>query len=95
MLNKSINIVSCLVLLMILNGCSTTTHDPVYREIYKYDRTLSLKDIAPIIPAYVDRPYPLCERSELVSRDDVQSTINTPVTKRVYVVGGKKCVVSL
>lgn len=79
----------------VLGGCANTTRDPIYRELYQFDRTLSLKDIAPVIPAFVERPYPLCERAALVNSDDVQSTINSEKAKRVYVVEGKKCVVSL
>ncbi len=95
MLSKSLSIASCVIVLALVSGCANTTKDPVYSELYQYDRTLSLKDIAPVIPAYIERPYPLCELEALFASDNVHAKIDGEKAKRVYIVEGVKCVASL
>jgi hypothetical protein len=73
-------------------GCVAQSQDPVYSKLYEYDRTLSLKDIAPIIPAYVDRPFVECDKEKLLRSESVRSVINGPKSERVYIVEGKRCV---
>ncbi|ENN6469921.1 hypothetical protein AB9X29_003722 [Vibrio vulnificus] len=73
-------------------GCGSAPSDPVYSALYQYDRTLSLDDIAPVIPAYLARPYQQCDAELMLKVGIVEAVIDSNKGERVYVVRGEKCV---
>ncbi len=81
---------------LMLSGCALTEEMPeggVNEQRYTYDRTISLTDIAPVVPAYVARPYQKCDREQLLGAKEVIATIESTREERVYVVGGRRCVI--
>ncbi|EML0292509.1 hypothetical protein V9R50_003206 [Vibrio cholerae] len=80
------------LLVLVSSGCSSVNHDPVDTARYQYDRTLSLEDIAPVLPAYVDLPYERCDRTLMKSKPSVVAEINSQRDQRVYLIEGRKCV---
>lgn len=66
---------------------------------FNKDRTLVLADIAPVIPAYVERPFDDCDKAALLEaskRGELLADLNVPRSERVYQLkGGVKCVNSI
>lgn len=103
-----------LLITLILSGCTVVErhitgdlHSPetidskrhVSDGRFAQDRTLVLADIAPVIPAYVERPFDECNKSALLEaskRGSLTADLNVPRSERVYQLkGGVKCVNSI
>ncbi|HAS8195766.1 TPA: hypothetical protein I7682_17950 [Vibrio vulnificus] len=80
------------VLALMLIGCSSTKPDEIYEGRYRFDRTFTLDDIAPVAPAYVELPYHECDRQILMDQLTVVAEINNQRAKRVYRLKGDVCV---
>lgn len=83
-------------------GC-VSTHKPVNIPTAQHvsdsrfdrDRTLVVSDISPIVPAFVELPYEYCNLNEMrqaARKGRLESVLNSTRAKRVYIIGGKKCV---
>lgn len=96
-------IISALAILT--TGCVTRLNEP-YQKVdgryqiedgrFKQDRTMSLKDISPVIDAYVKHPFPVCNQLELQEASKLgllRADLTKPREERVYILaGGDKCV---
>lgn len=80
------------LLVLSVTSCASVIQDPIDTARYQFDRTLSLDDIAPVMPAYVELPYERCDRQALMSKVAVAAEINSSRDQRVYLLGGEKCV---
>lgn len=87
----------CLLIMLAplwLSGCATVKNDAIEESRYQYDRTFTLDDIAPVIPAFVKLPYAQCSKTRLLSVPFVVADIDGPRDERVYYIKGKPCLVS-
>jgi hypothetical protein len=85
---------SLIAILALVSGCTAIKDDEVMTSRYQFDRTLSLYDIAPVAPAYLELPHPECDVSEVKSLETIRADIDSSREKRVYWIGGQKCVIS-
>lgn len=77
-----------------LGGCAVVEQDVLESSRYQYDRTFTLDDIAPVIPAYVKLPFPECNKTRLKTQFVVNADINSPREERVYYLKEAPCIVS-
>lgn len=89
-----LNVVLGVIAAISISGCAQVKGDAIENARYSFDRTLSLHDIAPVASAYVDLPYPQCDKEVLKNQDVIIATIDGPRERRVYTLGGEECVVT-
>lgn len=93
-----------LALVSTITGCAfqsgTVKSIPYQQHIddgrYKKDRTLVLSDISPVVPAYVEHPYDVCDLQlvrKMSSKGLIEADLSQTRNKRVYRIGDVKCVI--
>lgn len=103
--SQFLNIISCSALLIGLAGCAATNHVapaqiPVMQHIddnrYERDRSLTLSDVSPVAPAYVEFPFDACNPGEVKAAARagmLLSDLSSPRAERIFrLPGGKKCI---
>lgn len=90
-------IVSCV--LVFVNACSSTArisipdHQLIEDTRYNVDRTMTLKDITPVIKAYVKHPHRQCEIKEFNGNQYIVADLSALFEDRVYIINGvEKCI---
>lgn len=101
----NIHLVSACFCVFSLTGCIVTPNPsarnlPVQQHIndgrFDRDRTLVLSDISPVVPAFVEHPFDVCDIGMMKLNSPkglIEADLNTLRDKRVYRVGEIKCII--